>query len=295
MKKTLALLLVSVAIVLAGCGSATPGKGEWSKPAEKPVTDTSPATRDDRFAPGKGMPEIQSELTIEVLPVKGDPVLIKDDTFVVLYGAGPEQEGKNLEKVLKSKGVKYIDYLIQPSSDPASYMGAMGLVGEIQIGNLERMVADENFVRLERAVMGKSMVELLAAGSIWYLNGVSFDVLYPMQDDFASGRVQDRTSVVLVTKGNISFLLTGQIDGTAENKLIQRGKLKKISAVIVTNGAPEGSMTEGFMQALSPEKVFIVAGKDAKPATQGTLFAPGMVLRTDGETLTETPASGKGK
>lgn len=290
------LVLVSVAIVLAGCGSATPKKGEWSKPAEKPVTDTSPATRDDSFAPGKGMPEIQSELTIEVLPVKGNPILISDKTFAVLYGAGPEQEGKNLAKALKSRGIKYIDYLIQPSSDPASYMGAMGLVGEIQIGNLERLIGDENFMRLERAFMGKSMVELLAAGSIWYLNGVSFDVLYPMQDDFASGRVQDRTSVVLVTKGNISFLLTGQIDGTAENKLIQRGKLKKVSAVIATNGAPEGSMTEGFMQALSPEKVFIVANKDAKPATQGTLLAPGMVLRTDGETLTETSATtGKGK
>ncbi len=295
MKKTLALLLVSVAIVLAGCGSATPGKGEWSKPVENPVTDTSPATRDDRFAPGKGMPEIPSELTIEVLPVKGNPILIKDSTFTVLYGAGPEQEGKNLAKVLKGKGIKYIDYLIQPSSDPASYMGAMGLVGEIQIGNLERMVADENFVRLERAVMGKSVVELLAAGAIWYLNGVSFDTLYPMQDDLASGRVQDRTSVILVTKGKISFLLTGQTDGTAENKLIQRGKLKKVSAVIATSGAPEGSMTEGFMQTLSPEKVFIVANKDAKPAAQGTLLAPGMVLRTDGETLAETSVSGKGK
>ncbi|NMD14437.1 MAG: hypothetical protein GYA78_03700 [Caldisericales bacterium] len=295
MKKTLVLVLVSVAIVLAGCGSATPKKGEWSKPAEKPVTDTSPATRDDTFAPGKGMPEIQSELTIEVLPVKGNPILIKDDTFVVLYGAGPEQEGKNLAKVLKSKGIKYIDYLIQPSSDPAGYMGAMGLAGEIQIGNIERLIGDENFIRLERAVMGKSMIELLAAGSIWYLNGVSFDILYPMQDDFAGGRVQDKTSVVLVTKGKVSFLLTAQIDGTAENKLIQRGKLKKVSAVIATNGAPEGSMTEGFMKALSPEKVFVVANKDAKPATQGTLLAPGMVLRTDGETLTETPASGKGK
>ena len=120
MKKILVLVLVYIAIVLAGCGSATPKKGEWSKPAEKPVTDTSPATRDDRFAPGKGMPEIQSELTIEVLPVKGNPILISDKTFAVLYGAGPEQEGKNLAKALKSRGIKYIDYLIQPSYDPAS-------------------------------------------------------------------------------------------------------------------------------------------------------------------------------
>lgn len=284
--KNLGKILVSALVVLmfvfvsTGCGGTTPSDDTSSDPTHKATATIESMTKDNilnktesgrapepEFVAGKGLTELPSTLEVHVMNLPGTPVLIKDQYFAVLLGASNVQNATKVSTYLTDQGVKGLKYFLIPSTNPVTFSGALPLlvehkpflIGELRAGDPSGYVAE----LYENAKENGFVFERQTAGKIWYENGTRFEVLFPTSDDVNLSS-DDITLVLEVRKNDVSFLITGDINSQIEETLIERGKLLDVDYVIATNGAIEGSMSEEFIEALSPE-VVIVGVSNSEP------------------------------
>ncbi len=254
----------------------------------KKTPEDAPVKRDERFFPGKDAPVVQSDLFIEMFDLPGGPVLIYDRVFHVLFGTSDKTGVKDLFKILDGRGIKELDYVIMPSTNPETVGGIEDILAKFKVTKVGYIVKDGQYQKIEDAAFkGNTMMEMMGAGSIWMLNGTTFDVLYPRDSDLGIGRYQDRSVALMVTKGEQNFLFTGDIDQTAEAKLLKRGKLKKVTALFVTHGAPAGTLNKEFLDAIKADEMF-APNRVKKPQVSAAYLVPpggSVVLRTDGKTF----------
>ncbi len=288
MKKNIALLVICILVLsflTVSCGkdetSVTKNPGEktvgdytYKEPevkavdetptiesqlASNEVDETGRAEVDTRYVPGKGAVSIPSTLKVHLLDLPGNPVLIHDKTFAILYGASNSENGQEVANYLKQEEVEGLKYMLIPSNDPESFGGIPTVLSEIPTGYLcgfgYRSGADIRNLYIE-ATKNKAFREDKSAGAIWYENGTEFEILYPMSSDLTDDPT-DSTMVLRFQKGNISFLVTGDISEKAERKMLERRKLRPTDILIATNGAPEGSMSEDFLKILDPKEIIV--------------------------------------
>ena len=273
MKKT--IIVAAVLMLLAGCGGTnttdTGDKGHASKyDPYNPVQNHDPKTGDTTVKenhnsiPGQGQETFKTATEVRLLDLPGSPVWIKDKYFNVLFGASDKDGGKKLLDMLTKEKVEMIDYVFIPSTNPETFEGLAQLVGQkklhiskIGIISATGSQALRNIAKLVQDNM--ITTENLSAGAKWQLNDMMFDVLYPMSADVSSDTGAVNTCVVRISKGNWSAILTGEMTEEIGQKLIERGKLSPTSVVIATNGAPSGSLSRDFLDAVKADR--IVAGK----------------------------------
>lgn len=273
MKKT--IIVVAVLMLLAGCGGTsnvdTDEKGHASKyDPYNPIQNHDPKTSDTTVKenhnsiPGQGQETFKTATDVRVLDLPGSPVWIKDKYFNVLFGASDKDGGKKLLDMLIKEKVEMIDYLFIPSTNPETFEGLAQLVGQkklhiSKIGTIGATSSLELRNTMKLAQDNMIATENLSAGAKWQLNDMMFDVLYPMSADVSSEIGAVNTCVVRISKGDWSAILTGEMTEEIGQKLIARGKLSPTSVVIATNGAPSGSLSREFLDAVKADRV--IAGK----------------------------------
>lgn len=265
MRKTLLALVVMV--LLAGCGSAgnvADGKKDRNDPYN-PVQSHNPNLSDEvkpnqNLIPGKGGETFESQTNIEVLALPGSPVLITDKYFNILYGSSDKDGAKKIIEILKKKKIEYLNHVIVPSSSPETISGMSELLTKAKIEFLDILSGSDSIElkNVTKIAADNSIVTQPAiAGSKWAINGVEFEILYPMTIDMSDDDTTARTCVMRIEKDGVSAILTGDINETICKKLIERGKLVPTTYVIATNGAPADSITREFLDAVKPEKVIV--------------------------------------
>ena len=135
-----------------------------------------------------------------------------------------------------------------------------------------------------------SKIVIAQKGQKIIFQNITADVLNPQENlegrDFKSAG--NDTSVVLrLAFGQKYFLLTGDISGKAENKLIESQADLKADVLKIAHHGSKYSTTEEFLQNVSPEVAIISSGQDNKyghptPEVLQRLEKFGIkVLRTD--------------
>ena len=270
MKKVFALLILTVLFI--GCGVSK--DNEAFNPT--PIDETKPAPRDERFIPGKGIPVIKQPVNLHVMNLPGTPVLFYDNTFAFLYGASDEKNGPKVVETLKNLGIKSIDYFMFPSSDPRTFAGFKAVLNSFFVGRMgEPVWQSEDCAKLVLEAMKKgAMTERQVAGSIFMLNGITFDILYPLTGDMLNAKPEEKSTVVLVTKNDTKWLLTRDIDGAACEKMLSRGKLQKVNTLIATGGALKNLFTPEFLDAIQGDDFSTIVGvhDGEKASTRGKII-----------------------
>lgn len=244
---------------------------------------------DRRYIPGQGLVGV-SGFQVHIIPRPGNPVLIESEgEFAILYGAGDVDSGEIVRRYLKEQNVNGLNYLMIPSDIERTYAGATAILQDIPVrflglaGYQHTMGAMEDVVRTAKE--NGVMIEQQKAGAMWIQNGVTFEVLYPLNP----GDDEDAPMVLRFSKDDVSFLLTGQIDTLDEKKMLERGKIQQTDVVIATNGAPVGSMSEAFIDALDPQEIIIcgLPGDAGREALAGNIReiddTVATIIQTDGE------------
>lgn len=261
------LLAFVVMVLLAGCGSAGNVADEKKDKYDpyNPVQSHNPNLSDEvkpnqNLIPGKGGETFESQTNIEVLALPGSPVLITDKYFNILYGSSDKTGAKKIIEILKQKKIEYLNYVIVPSANPETISGMSELLGKVRVEFLDVLSGSDsadlkNVVKI--ATDNSIVTQPAMAGSKWAINGVEFDILYPMTIDMSDNDTTARTCVIRIEKDGISAILTGDINETICKKLIERGKLVPSTYVVATNGAPAGSITKEFLDIVKPEKVIV--------------------------------------
>jgi len=195
---------------------------------------------------------VQGEAWFTLLDVgQGLAAVVRTQQHTLVFDTGPKfsrdfDAGKAvLLPFLRSRAVSYVDTLVVSHSDNDHIGGARSLLEAMPLGTI--MSSEPKWFQPREA-------NLCTAGTHWQWDGVDFEFLYPLPDNY--GFNNDSSCVLKVTTGSHSVLLTGDIEKYAEASLLKHAKIAlKADILVAPHHGSRTSSSEAFVQAVHPRYV----------------------------------------
>lgn len=202
---------------------------------------------------------------------QGDSELIISGSKSVLIDAGTAEYGKAVTKQLKALGVDELDYIIA-SHPHADHIGGLpDVLGEINVK--EKIIAPrvpsdmtptskiyEDFLDAVKAQDKK--LTAAAAGNVYDLDGAQMEIIAPCGSGYDD--LNDYSVVCRITKGDVSFLFTGDASEDAERDIIASGQNIDSDILKVGHHGSETASSYEFLSAVSPAACVISCGAGNK-------------------------------
>ena len=247
--------------------------------------------------------DVNGELTVHFIDVgQADAILIDNREYEVLIDGGNNKDGKTVAAYLKDYVDGELDMVIATHPD-ADHIG--GLDDVIKAYDVSRIIDSgavketKTYEEYWQAAQAEKNCEVL------YDDDMTFDLGYgailkiiETGDDFKDAN--DNSVVAQLNYGDVSVLLTGDMEKTAES-----GALSKFEKVTVLKSGHHGSRTSSsqeLLNILKPQYVIISAGKEnsyghphkavleryfnSGATVYGTFRSGTIVMRTDGTNVT---------
>jgi competence protein ComEC len=204
------------------------------------------------FSAGLGVEPHDFELT--VLDVgQGLAVVVRTHGHALVYDTGPAfRSGRDAAQLallpyLYAKGVQRLDMLVVSHDDLDHRGGMETLLRQMPVGD----------TRLGPSVRSHIPARTCRRGETWNWDGVRFEFLHP--GDESLGTDNETSCVLLVSAGQQSVLLTGDIQDRAEHLIVGEG-LRHVKAVVAPHHGSSTSSTAEFVNALAPQIVIFSSG-----------------------------------
>ena len=202
----------------------------------------------------------QGDCTLIITP-HGRAILV--DTGGVMGSATDFDIGERVVvPYLKHYGVLAIDYLFLTHGHQDHAGGAAGIARALPVRN--SMLAREPFTQAVRKLVQVAPTSLFIpvydAQEI-AIDGVALHVVHAVSGQEA-GHSNEVSSVVQVSYGKFSFLLTGDLEGKGEDEILTSGENISSTVLKVCHHGSKTSSTIDFLQAVAPEYAVISVGKD---------------------------------
>jgi competence protein ComEC len=108
------------------------------------------------------------------------------------------------------------------------------------------------------------LLEAVAGQRILLGDGVSLLVVHPPDDlpPWTPNPLNNSSVVLLLTYGDVSFLLTGDIEAAVEEALVEGGAPLQATVLKVAHHGSKSSTVQGFLDAVSPALAVISVGSE---------------------------------
>lgn len=163
---------------------------------------------------------------------------------------------------LKHYGVLAIDYLFLTHGHQDHAGGAAAIAKALPVRN--SIVAREKYTqavsKLVRADKNNCIIPVYEGQEI-RLDGVCIKVIHGEGED-GFRQNNEVSSVVQISYGKHSFLLTGDLTGQGEETILASGKNVQSTVLKVGHHGAKSSTTSAFLQAVTPEYAVISVGKN---------------------------------
>lgn len=200
-------------------------------------------------------------------------VLAPDGTSMVV-DAG--RSGDRIENIvipyLRENGVTEIDYLVVTHPDQDHIGGMPRLLDQIPVRNfVDPAIPTTNQTyghTLERVLEYDVNPILARAGNSLDLGSdISANILWPREPFLIDGGepdTNDNSTVIQITMGAVSFLITGDIEQTAEGIIVESmtNDALQSDVLVVAHHGSKSSSTAEFLDAVSPSVAVIPVGVD---------------------------------
>jgi competence protein ComEC len=182
---------------------------------------------------------------------------------LLLYDAGPKNSSQAdaaqrvLLPLLRARGERRIDLLMLSHSDIDHVGGAASLLAQAEVRAMSSSLPETHPLRA-----GAPPHQRCVAGQAWRWDGVDFEVLHPLADDYARHLKPNALSCVLrvTAQGGARLLLTGDIEAAQEAALLARhGRALRSQVLLVPHHGSRGSSTQAFIEAVAPGTALVQA------------------------------------
>jgi competence protein ComEC len=269
------------------------------------------------FAPafaqrGAPLPAADGLLRVAFLDVgQGDATLVRfpgGRTLLVDAAGVPGSSFDAGERVvapaLRALGVRRLDTLVLTHADPDHVGGAASVLLRFAPGTIwEGVPVPPNLALRELAGLAdaaSAVWRTVQAGDADRVDGVDIRVWHPPPPDWERQRVRNDDSVVVELRhGDVSILLTGDIEREAERSLAPRLSLAPIVVLKAPHHGSATSSTDPFIRAARPRAVVFSAGRrnpfgHPHPAVLERYRALGVeIFRTDVDGAVVVDSDGK--
>ena len=204
------------------------------------------------------------ELWLTVLDVgQGLAVVARTEHHALLFDTGPsfgetDSGSRIIVPFLRGEGIRQLDTLIVSHADSDHSGGALSVLEAIPTKRLLSSLRSHHPV--QQVVLHK---EQCRAGQSWQWDGVHFEMLHPLTQDYANTKLKTnaRSCVLKITSIHGSVLLPADIEGKDELALLARGSDKLPATVLIApHHGSKTSSTAAFLQKVNPSLTIFTMG-----------------------------------
>ena len=192
-------------------------------------------------------------------------VLVECDGQYMLYDGGNVDDGSLVVSYLQNQGVEELQYVFCSHAHEDHVGGLAAALAYFPANHVYSPVTEastkcfRDFVKYTQ--QQGLQVEVPAVGTTWPLGSASVTMLGPV----AQYSDTNDTSIVLrIDYGSTSFLLTGDMEKTAESDLVASGANLKADVLQVGHHGSSTSTGYAFLNAVLPEMGIISCGVNNK-------------------------------
>ena len=193
---------------------------------------------------------------------QADSTLIKYKNKTMLIDAGNNEDGKNIVKFLKDKGISKLDYIVGTHYDEDHIGGLDDIIENFDIGKFYLSNGGElgpNYYNLEKASKKKNLaITIPKVGDKIDFGDVDMEVMAASKFD---GKNDNNASIVIQAKyGSRKYLFMGDLEKQEEAKR----KWNEVDVLKAGHHGSNTSSTQEFLNQVNPKYVFVSAGKNNK-------------------------------
>lgn len=184
--------------------------------------------------------------------------VVETRNHTLVYDAGPKFAGgmdagaSIVAPYLKSRGISNIDKLIISHEHSDHAGGYRALSDTFTIAHFLAGAPG----KMERTPL---TAQKCRSGQTWLWDGVRFEILWPLNDDFAQGN--NASCVLKISSEFGSLLLTGDIESRAEKMLVARHGERLASDILqVPHQGSKTSSTTTFLNRVKPKLALVSSG-----------------------------------
>ena len=193
---------------------------------------------------------------------QADSTLVKYKNKIMLIDAGNNEDGKNIVKFLKDKGISKLDYIVGTHYDEDHIGGLDDIIENFDIGKFYLSNGGElgpNYYNLEKAAKKKNLaITIPKVGDKIDFGDVDMEVMSASKFD---GKNDNNASIVIQAKyGSRKYLFMGDLEKQEEAKR----KWNEVDVLKAGHHGSNTSSTQEFLNQVKPKYVFVSAGKNNK-------------------------------
>ena len=192
-------------------------------------------------------------------------VLVECDGQFMLYDGGNVDDGSLVVSYLQKQGVEQLQYVFCSHAHEDHVGGLAAVMAKFPAGHAYSPVAESStkcfndFVKYTQ--QQGLQLEVPSVGTVWPLGSATVTLLGPVTQYSET----NNTSLVLrIDYGSTSFLLTGDMENTAETDLVNSGANLKADVLQVGHHGSSTSTGYLFLNAVLPEMGVISCGTGNK-------------------------------
>ena len=192
-------------------------------------------------------------------------VLVECDGQFMLYDGGNVDDGSLVVSYLQSQGVEQLEYVFCSHAHEDHVGGLAAALAYFPVYHVYSPVTDastkcfQDFVKYTQ--QQGLQVEVPAVGTMWPLGGATVTMLGPVAQ---YSDTNDTSLVLRIDYGSTSFLLTGDMEKTAETDLVNSGANLRANVLQVGHHGSSTSTSYLFLNAVLPEMGVISCGVNNK-------------------------------
>ena len=193
---------------------------------------------------------------------QADSTLVKYKNKIMLIDAGNNEDGKNIVKFLKDKGISKLDYIVGTHYDEDHIGGLDDIIENFDIGKFYLSNGGElgpNYYNLEKVAKKKNLaITIPKVGDKIDFGDVDMEVMAASKFD---GKNDNNASIVIQAKyGSRKYLFMGDLEKQEEAKR----KWNEVDVLKAGHHGSNTSSTQEFLNQVKPKYVFVSAGKNNK-------------------------------
>jgi competence protein ComEC len=166
---------------------------------------------------------------------------------------------------LKGKGIRQLDKLLITHGDYDHMGAAMEVVNKIAVKELViGKGGTSNPLQAQLVSVAKEkhiVVKEVERGDDWRVGNVSFYVLGPAKQEVQTKDDNNRSMIVYTKLGPLSWLFTGDLEESGEQRLIHAFPHLRVDVLKVAHHGSATSTSEPFLQTIMPKFAVISVGK----------------------------------
>lgn len=204
------------------------------------------------------------ELWLKVLDVgQGLAVVARTEHHAMVFDTGPgfgdSDSGKRvIVPYLRGEGIQQLDVLIVSHADNDHSGGALSVMAEMPVDLLLSSLQDDH--PIARIATRSAQCH---AGHSWYWDGVHFEILHPLAQDYANPqrRMNANSCVLKISSANGSILIPADIESKDEQALLSRAGDKLTATVLIApHHGSLSSSTADFVNQVNPALTIFTVG-----------------------------------